>query len=260
VHLNNFERKGRSPLNNKEIGLSKRKNRALAQVVDNTVDFQSYRYKKYPQLIPKSVNQETYIEMLTNNQLPVVIAAGPAGTGKTMMAVMAAIQAYKNGTVEKIVITRPAVGVDNEQHGFLPGDLNSKMEPWTRPIFDVLHEYYSPKDTAGMLAEQRIEISPLAYMRGRTFKNAWIIFDEAQNSTENQMKMVLTRLGEGSKMVITGDLAQHDRKFQGDNGFRDFIARLDHAPSQLLKVVQFGPRDIQRHPVVSEVLRIYGDQ
>ena len=240
--------------------MSKRKQRTMTHVVDNTIDFNSYaQSRRIPQLIPKSLSQEHYIELLRNPDVNVVMAAGPAGTGKTMMAVIAGIQAFRSELVDRIIITRPAVGVDGEQHGFLPGDLNSKMEPWTRPIFDVFHEYYSTKDTARMLEEQTIEISPLAFLRGRTFKRSWIIFDEAQNSTENQMKMVLTRLGDDSKMVITGDLAQHDRKFTQENGFRDFIQRLKTYGSTRIGLVEFSSRDIQRHPLVKEVLKLYGE-
>ena len=241
--------------------MSRRRARATAQmVIDNTIDFKNYgNTRRVPQLIPKSLSQEHYIELLQDPTINVVLAAGPAGTGKTMMAVIAAVQAFRRGEVDRLVITRPAVGVDGERHGFLPGDLNSKMEPWTRPIFDVLHEYYSTKDTARMLEEQTIEISPLAYLRGRTFKRSWIIFDEAQNSTENQMKMVLTRLGEDSKMVITGDLRQHDRKFDEENGFRDFIQRIKNQGSSMISLVEFNSRDIQRHPVVKEVLKLYGE-
>lgn len=154
------------------------------------------------------------------------------------------------------MVTRPAVSVD-EEHGFLPGTLEQKMAPWTRPIFDVLAEYYYAKDIENMIREGVIEISPLAYMRGRTFKNAYIIADEMQNATPNQMKMLLTRLGEGSKMVVTGDLRQADRL--EDNGLIDFCQRLQDKNLQHLDLVQFGMKDIERHDAVKEVLSVYGD-
>ena len=210
-------------------------------------------------LLPKTLKQEEYIDYLTDPEKHIVFAVGPAGTGKTMLAVMAAVKAYRERTVDKIIVTRPAVGVDDEQHGFLPGDLNAKMEPWTRPIMDVVSEYYTAKDIANMLEEQLIEISPLAYMRGRNFKRSWIIFDEAQNATTNQMKMVLTRLAEGSKLIITGDLNQQDRKFKSDNGLGDFLDRLRQTNSKHIASVNFGRRDVQRHPTVEEVLKLYGE-
>lgn len=227
---------------------------------DNVLSFNSYlTHKKHVTLIPKSLKQEEYVDQLLDDDKTVVFATGPAGTGKTMLAVLAAIKAYKEGKVEKIIITRPAVGVDDEKHGFLPGTLNEKMAPWTRPIFDVMKEYYSPRDIAMMLEDEIIEISPLAYLRGRTFKRAWIIFDEAQNSSTNQMKMVLTRIGDDSRMVITGDLNQNDRKFAAENGLRDFLDLLQSSGSQTISVVNFGSKDIMRHPVVEEVLKLYGD-
>ena len=161
----------------KEALLSKRRRSEAAQL--QVVNIDSYqKQRRQINLIPKSLNQESYIDLLENPQRLIVYATGPAGTGKTMLAVLAALKAFRAGNCSKIVITRPAVGVDDEQHGFLPGTLNQKMEPWTRPIFDVLHEHYSVRETARMLEEQILEISPLAFMRGRTFKNAWIIADE----------------------------------------------------------------------------------
>jgi phosphate starvation-inducible PhoH-like protein len=228
-----------------------------ANVVGIT-DYVQQRSKQVT-LLPKTLKQEEYIDYLQDASKLIVFATGPAGTGKTMLAVMAAIKALKERRINRIVITRPAVGVDDEQHGFLPGDLNAKMAPWTRPIMDVVQEYYSARDIANMLDEQIIEIAPLAYMRGRNFKNSWIVFDEAQNATVNQMKMVLTRLSTGSRLVVTGDLNQLDRKFTTDNGLRDFIERLTGHGSTQICQVDFGRRDVQRHPVVSEVLKLYGE-
>ena len=155
--------------------LSKRKQKLAVQypAVDNTISIQEYRTQRKPiTLIPKSRNQETYIDLLSDPNKLIIFATGPAGTGKTMLAVLAAVRAFRAGECSKIIVTRPAVGVDDERHGFLPGDLNAKMEPWTRPIFDIMQEYYKPQDITRMLEDQQIEIAPLAYMRGRTFKNA----------------------------------------------------------------------------------------
>tara|TARA_R110002074_G_scaffold254673_2_gene427055 strand:- start:932 stop:1663 length:732 start_codon:yes stop_codon:yes gene_type:complete len=211
-------------------------------------------------LVPRNLNQETYITKLLDPSNVIVFGVGPAGTGKTMLAVLAAIKALKDGSINKIVVTRPAVGVDDEKHGFLPGDLNSKMEPWTRPIFDVIQEYYGPKEIKTMIDESVIEISPLAFMRGRTFKNAFIIADEMQNATPNQMKMLLTRIGDNSRMAVTGDIQQTDRQ-ESQNGLIDF-GNLYHkySQSQYIQFVKFQNTDIERHPVVTEVLSIYGDK
>jgi phosphate starvation-inducible protein PhoH and related proteins len=209
-------------------------------------------------IIPKSLTQEDYIEYLEDESTHIVFAMGPAGTGKTLLGVLAAIRDFKDGLVEKIVVTRPAVSVD-EQHGFLPGTLEEKMAPWTRPIFDVFNEYWTPQQVTGMIEDGVIEISPLAYMRGRTFKNAYIIADEMQNATPSQMKMLLTRIGDGSRIVVTGDLNQHDRGFE-QNGLRDFVHKLKSRGSDMIGVVEFQRADVRRHAVVSEVLTIYGDE
>lgn len=243
----------------KEAVLSKRRRSEAAQlsVVSNIESYQKQR--KTIALIPKSRNQEAYIDLLENTQRLIVFATGPAGTGKTMLAVLAALKAFRAGECSKIVITRPAVGVDDEQHGFLPGTLNQKMEPWTRPIFDIIEEYYRPQEVARLLDEKYIEIAPLAYMRGRTFKNSWIIADEMQNATPSQMKMLLTRLGENSKMVVTGDTQQADRKAK-ENGLLDFQRLMaDFEDSQYIAGVEFAVRDVRRHPAVAEVLKLYGE-
>lgn len=229
-------------------------------VADNISEFQSF--KKQPRQIiitPKSLKQEEYIDLLMDDSLPIIFATGPAGTGKTMLAVLAALKAFRNGKCKKIVITRPAVGVDDEQHGFLPGDLNAKMAPWTRPIMDVVAEYYRPTDINKMLEYGEIEISPLAYMRGRSLKDAFIICDEMQNATINQMKMVLTRLGDNSKMVITGDLRQTDRH-DIDNGLLDFQRIYDnYKKCKYVGGIKFDGKDIHRHVAVSEILKMYGE-
>jgi len=220
------------------------------------IELQDYRRKKL-QILPRNVHQEDYLEMLQDPSRHVIFATGPAGTGKTMMAVQMGIRSLEDGTVDRIVITRPAVSVD-EQHGFLPGDLKAKMAPWTQPIFDFLEEHYKPKQVEQMINDKTIEISPLAYMRGRTFKKSWIIADEMQNATQEQTKMLLTRIGEGSKIVATGDLAQHDRGYD-NNGLKDFLAKFANTEYNTIGHVHFNKKDVERHPVVIDVLKIYDE-
>ena len=222
------------------------------------IDFQPYLPQKKQRVVmlPRNRNQETYLTKLQDESKSIVFAIGPAGTGKTMLAVQHGIKLFQEGKVDRIIVTRPAVSVD-EDLGFLPGTLNEKMAPWTRPIFDVLGEYYKAADIAAMLEEGVIEISPLAYMRGRTFKNAYIIADEVQGTTVNQMKMLLTRIGDGSKMVITGDLNQADRL--DGNGLEDFVRRITEHDLKLIDIVRFDIKDVERHPAIKEVLSIYGD-
>ena len=228
------------------------------QSVENTIDFRptARRSSRPIELVPKSRNQERLILALNDPNQHIVIATGPAGTGKSYLAMLAAIRALRQGDCERMVLTRPAVGVDDESHGFLPGDLTAKMEPWTRPLLDILREFYHPREVIRMLEDGVIEIAPLAFMRGRTFKNAWIVADEMQNATPNQMKMLLTRIGSGSRIVVTGDVEQTDRTAV-DNGLLDLAARLDQQPHDGLRVCQLGSRDIQRHPIIDSVLQIY---
>lgn len=224
----------------------------------NLIQIKNYlRKKQEVSIIPRNLSQETYLELLKNPKKYIVFAVGPAGTGKTMLAVQMAIKLLKEGVIRKIVITRPAVSVD-EEHGFLPGTLNQKMEPWTKPIFDVFEEYYHPKDIQEMLEDNIIEISPLAYMRGRTFKDAFIIADEMQNATPSQMKMLLTRLGDGSRMVVTGDLNQADRP--KENGLLEFCNLYSNDISKMIGMVNFETKDVERHPVVKEILKIYKEE
>jgi phosphate starvation-inducible PhoH-like protein len=150
------------------------------------------------------------------------------------------------------------VGVDDEKHGFLPGDLNQKMDPWVRPLTDILREYYRQQEITEMMEDQKIEIAPLAFMRGRTFKNAYIIADEMQNATPSQCKMVMTRIGEGSKIIITGDTDQADR-IKGNNGLADLCQRLEEGGVKGIAVCNLDNRDIQRHKIIDSVLKLYAD-
>jgi phosphate starvation-inducible PhoH-like protein len=210
-----------------------------------------------PTVTPKNENQKTYNRALYSLSKPMVFAVGPAGTGKTMLACYAAISGYNDKTYKKIVLTRPVVSVE-EDIGYLPGTLEEKMDPWTRPIMDVFGEFYSQSDIHYMIKEKIIEICPLAYMRGRTFKNAFVIADEMQNSTPNQMKMLLTRIGEGCKMIIAGDPKQHDRKYE-DNGLKDIYTRLHGKNHKRIEYITFEFNDIERSPIVRDILEIYGD-
>jgi len=225
--------------------------------VINLADSRQYQKRPRVQIYPKNLNQESYLLKLNDLKKMIIFAIGPAGTGKTMLAVQWAIDQLKYGDASKIVITRPAVSVD-EEHGFLPGDLNQKMEPWTKPIMDVFSENYNAREITNMITEGVIETSPLAYMRGRTFKNAVIIADEMQNATPSQMKMLLTRLGQGSKMVVTGDLQQADRPH--NNGLLEFLQLYNNFEShRYVDLCQFTMGDIERHEAVKEILEIYGD-
>jgi len=235
----------------------KAQSRAKNNNYANVVDINIHHKKQQVQILPRNRNQESYVLKLLDDKKDIVFGIGPAGTGKTLLAVQTAVKQFKEGKIDKIIVTRPAVSVD-EDLGFLPGTLEQKMAPWTRPIFDVLREYFNAREIEGMIEEGIIEIAPLAYMRGRTFKNSFILADEMQNATQNQMKMLLTRLGEGSMMAVTGDLAQADRL--KDNGLIDFTNRLLESNSSHIDIVNFGQGDIERHEAVKEVLKVYGDE
>lgn len=224
-----------------------------------TIKFEQAKQKpvrRHVDLVPKSINQEKYILALLDDATDIVVVSGPAGTGKTYLAMQAALRALQNREIERIILSRPAVGVDDEKHGFLPGDINEKMEPWVRPLLDVVREYYSMAEIEYMLAEQIIEIAPLAYCRGRNFKQSWVILDEAQNATPSQIKMIMTRIGEGSKMVIGGDIEQGDRKTR-DNGLLDLKDRLAQDSVPGLQLCSFELKDVQRHRIIEHVLKLY---
>ena len=227
-------------------------------VPNNTIQFDRGQKDNF-NIIPRNAAQEEYLDLLMDSTKSIVFAVGPAGTGKTLLAMMAGIQAYKQGAVKRMVLTRPAVGVEGESHGYLPGDLNSKMAPWTQPLFDVIRECYTNEQIEQMIQNQIIELAPLAMMRGRTFKHSWIIADEMQNATPAQMKMLLTRIGDGSKIILTGDLAQTDRK-ASQNGLLDFKTLVNQTGKcKYVRGIEFTHAHIERHPAVSEILRIYGE-
>lgn len=211
---------------------------------------------------PRGHNQKIYSAYLENNNNSIIVAVGPAGTGKTMFACMKAITLLKSGHLNKIIITRPVVTVE-EDIGFLPGNIVKKMDPWTRPIFDMFLEFFSKTELDNMIYNGVIEVSPLAYMRGRTFKNAFIIADEMQNSSPNQMMMLTTRIGINSRMVITGDLKQTDRL--RENGLLDFINKVRtfydfnkiNEETDCIKLVEFTGGDVERSETVKKVIDIY---
>lgn len=208
------------------------------------------------ELVPKTLNQEKYILALLDKLTDVVVVTGPAGTGKTYLAMKAAIKSLKSGECSKIILTRPMIEVEDEKLGFLPGDINQKMEPWMLPLYDVFHEFYSIAEVQGMIENNMIEIAPLSFMRGRTFKNAFIVLDEGQNATPNQIKMLLTRIGENSKIIITGDIEQTDRR-NSKNGLLDLQERIKRNPITGLKLCQFELSDVQRHQLIEHILKMY---
>lgn len=213
-------------------------------------------YMKAQEIKARNPLQEEYISLLQSSTPPIVIATGPAGVAKTYLSNAIGISKLKDGSVKKLVITRPAVAAGSDGLGFMPGTLEEKMDPWLRPIYDVFYKFVSPKEVQNMIANQVIEICPLVFMRGRTFENAWICADEMQNSTPEQMLMLLTRIGSNSKLVINGDPTQHDRKYEA-NGLADLMIRLDKRPCEDIKVVRFTEDHVERHPVIKTIIRMY---
>jgi len=205
-------------------------------------------------VVAKTFNQRAYSDALMN--YPLVFGVGPAGTGKTYLAVAHAVSALKKGLVKKLVLTRPAVEA-GESLGFLPGDLKEKVDPYLIPLYDALYDFLGVATTNGLMERGIIEVAPLAYMRGRTLENAFVILDEAQNTTETQMKMFLTRLGFSSYMVVTGDPSQVDLSYRNKSGLKQaltILADIDDA-----KIIHFEKVDVIRHPLVQKILERYED-
>jgi len=201
---------------------------------------------------PKSIKQLKYVNSLNDFKKPITISTGPAGCGKTLFACQEAVKSYENGDYSKIILTRPTVAVD-EDLGYLPGNMQDKLEPWIRPMIDILQNYFTETQIENMKYNDKLEIAPLSYMRGRTFENCFVIGDEMQNSTNNQMKMLLTRIGQDSKMVIIGDPLQSDLK-EDTNGLCDLISRVDTKEFQYIDYVCLDDNDVQRSEVVVELL------
>lgn len=200
----------------------------------------------------KTLGQQQYIQAMKKNDL--VFGIGPAGTGKTYLAVVMATHALKNGFVKRIILTRPAVEA-GESLGFLPGDLKEKVDPYLRPLYDALHDILGVEHTGRLIDRGTIEIAPLAYMRGRTLDDAYVILDEAQNTTKAQMKMFLTRLGFGSKMVITGDKTQIDLPKGVQSGLIEAERRLQNVKG--IDVIYLEQSDVVRHPLVAKIIQAY---
>ena len=218
-----------------------------------------------PMYKPKSENQQKYVDYLKNENVSLILSVGPAGTGKTMFACLEAIQLLKNDKINKIIITRPIIGVGDEELGFLPGNMMKKMEPWTQPIFDVFLQYFTKAEIDLFLYNGNIEISPLAFMRGRTFRNAFVIADEMQNTSPSQMAMFVTRFGENSKGVITGDLNQSDKNGQGQvNGLYHLLQKMESYTGKeelerMVKIIRFDEKDVERSKLVGLMVNVYGN-
>ena len=200
----------------------------------------------------KTIGQKKYVDAINKNT--VVFGVGPAGSGKTYLAVAIAVTAYKNKEIEKIILTRPAVEA-GEKLGFLPGDLQNKVDPYLRPLYDALQEMFGLETYQKLIERNVIEIAPLAYMRGRTLNNSFIILDEAQNTTREQMKMFLTRMGEGSRMVITGDVTQIDLPEGKKSGLKHAVSILKNIKG--VDIVNLTHKDVVRHPLVAEIIKAY---
>ena len=200
----------------------------------------------------KTVGQKKYVDSIRKNTI--VLGVGPAGTGKTFLAVAMAVKALRNKEVSRIILTRPAVEA-GESLGFLPGDLQSKIDPYLRPLYDALYEMLGPENCARYMEKATIEIAPLAYMRGRTLDDSFIILDEAQNTTPEQMKMFLTRLGFNSKVVVTGDLTQTDLPFGKKSGLAEAVRILRGIED--ITIHEFSERDVVRHKLVQKIILAY---
>ena len=228
--------------------LSSDRNTNLKKLFSSPLELKGKRKAVYP----KTSQQKAYLEAALKYDL--VFGVGPAGTGKTYLAMAMAVSALLEKKVKKIVLTRPAVEA-GERLGFLPGDLTEKVNPYLRPLYDALYDFAGYDQAVQWIEKEIIEVAPLAFMRGRTLSNSFVILDEAQNTNTGQMKMILTRLGEGSKCLITGDITQIDLPRGQESGLKQALSVLKNSP--MIKIVKFTGTDVIRHPLVAEIIKAY---
>lgn len=246
-----------TPINiksNKQIYASKGK------VIDKYFSNSDILQKIYSKYIPSSKNQQKYVDILNCNDVKMVLVTGSTGSGKTLFAVTQAIEFLLKEKIEKIIITRPVISVE-EDIGFLPGTMEEKMNPWLQPIYDVLYKFFDSKELGKLFTEKKIEICPVGYMRGRSFHNTYIIADEMQNSTPQQMKMITTRVGINSKLVITGDNEQSDIE---NNGLLDLTKRLSNTKNRnvkkMIKIIEMKESDVMRSSLTKNIIKLYNEE
>jgi phosphate starvation-inducible protein PhoH and related proteins len=250
--VDHYHRYGKVTEENVHNYLGREQEMLVSDIADSNDDIIIYGTRGNP-IKPKSVNQQKLVQLVKENDL--VFALGPAGTGKTYISVALAVRALKNKWVKKIIITRPAVEA-GENLGFLPGDLKEKIDPYLRPIYDALNDMLPFEKLKYYMEREIIEIAPLAYMRGRTLNNAFILLDEAQNTTPMQMKMFLTRMGPESKMIITGDATQIDLPTRQQSGLKDAARILSNVKG--IGFIELSEKDVVRHRLVRDIIEAYG--
>jgi phosphate starvation-inducible protein PhoH and related proteins len=252
--VDHYHRYGKVTEENVQNYLGREQEMLVSDIADSNDDIIVYGTRGNP-IKPKSVNQQKLVQLVKENDL--VFALGPAGTGKTYISVALAVRALKNKWVKKIIITRPAVEA-GENLGFLPGDLKEKIDPYLRPIYDALNDMIPFEKLKYYMEREIIEIAPLAYMRGRTLNNAFILLDEAQNTTPMQMKMFLTRMGPESKMIITGDVTQIDLPTRQQSGLKEAARILFNVKG--IGFIELSEKDVVRHRLVRDIIEAYGKE
>lgn len=231
------------------------KNSSSKKKSTNVISVDFAQKSKKVDIVPRNLNQEDMLMALEDKNTPIVIGSGPAGTGKTLISSIWAVKQLIEGNINKIVLTRPNIAVDDKDLGFLPGDIIEKMLPWLGGIMDALELYYNKQEIVKLIEDGKIECLPIAYCRGRSLSNCAIILDEAQGTTANSILAVLTRISTDSKLIITGDTKQTDR---GDcNGLADLISKIKINDIEGIEHIEFSKSDIQRHPIISKILDLY---